>query len=63
MATSTTSSTAKATPTVDISNLAKGLFTDLGPLITLFGDEVTKQFLGMSSGWMISYLLTLPSVS
>src|SRR3981189_2801808 len=27
------------------------LFTDLTPLLALFGDEVTKQFLSQSVGW------------
>jgi hypothetical protein len=32
----------------DFSN---NLFSDLAPLLTLFGEQVTKQFLSMSMGW------------
>jgi hypothetical protein len=33
------------TPTVDHQNFQNNLFTDLAPLLALFGDEVTNQFL------------------
>lgn len=62
MAATTTSSTAEATPTVDTGNLARGLFTDLGPLLSLFGDEVTKQFLGMSLGFGDDLLLAIAPI-
>ncbi|KAK8089996.1 hypothetical protein PG997_004957 [Apiospora hydei] len=36
--------------TVDADNFANNAFTNLAPLLTLFGDEVTKQFLATSMG-------------
>jgi hypothetical protein len=30
---------------------SNNLFSDLAPLLTLFGGQVTKQFLSMSMGW------------
>ncbi|KAI9800395.1 MAG: hypothetical protein M1825_004165 [Sarcosagium campestre] len=60
--TTSTSSAVTATPTVDSSNLAKGLFTDLGPLLALFGDEVTKQYLSTSLGFMDDLLLALAPI-
>jgi hypothetical protein len=49
--TSTRPSNATATPTLQAGNLANGLFADFAPLLTLFGEEVTKQFLTTSMGW------------
>ncbi|RMJ13470.1 hypothetical protein CDV36_006849 [Fusarium kuroshium] len=40
----------------DFSN---NLFSDLAPLLTLFGDQVTKQFLSMSMGWADNVLLVM----
>lgn len=40
----------------DFSN---NLFTDLAPLLTLFGEQVTKQFLSMSMGWVDNILLAM----
>jgi hypothetical protein len=37
-------------PVANSQGFAYGLFTDFSPLLTLFGDEVTKQFLGTSMG-------------
>ena len=62
MVATTTSSTVSATPAVDTSNLAKGLFTDLSPLLALFGDEVTKQFLSMSLGFGDDLLLAIAPI-
>lgn len=59
MAAATTSSTVTATPFFDTSNLARGLFTDLGLLLALFGDEATKQFLTVSLGLGDDLLLTI----
>lgn len=36
---------------------ANNLFSDLAPLLTLFGEKVTKQFLSMSMGWADNVLL------
>lgn len=35
-------------PTIDPQNFAKNAFTNFAPLLTLFGDELTKQFLSTS---------------
>ncbi|KAK4443355.1 hypothetical protein QBC34DRAFT_362061 [Podospora aff. communis PSN243] len=37
--------------------LSNNLFSDLAPLLTLFGEQVTKQFLSMSMGWADNVLL------
>ena len=58
-----TSSTVTATPSVDTSNLAKGLFTDLSLLLALFGDEMTKQFLSVSLGLGGDLLLAIAPIS
>jgi len=38
---------------------ANNLFSDLAPLLTLFGEQVTKQFLSMSLGWADHLLLAM----
>jgi len=38
---------------------ANNLFSDLAPLLTLFGEQVTKQFLSMSMGWADNILLAM----
>lgn len=38
---------------------ANNLFSDLAPLLTLFGEQVTKQFLSMSMGWADNVLLAM----
>ncbi|RSL46578.1 hypothetical protein CEP54_013784 [Fusarium duplospermum] len=40
----------------DFSN---NLFSDLAPLLTLFGEQVTRQFLSMSMGWADNVLLAM----
>ncbi|RSL68794.1 hypothetical protein CEP53_002496 [Fusarium sp. AF-6] len=40
----------------DFSN---NLFSDLAPLLTLFGEQVTKQFLSMSISWADNFLLAM----
>ena len=62
MVATTTSSTVTAAPTVDAGNLGRGLFTDLGPLLALFGDEVTKQFLSTSFGFGDDLLLAIAPI-
>lgn len=54
-------------PTTDTSSgddfpgdeFANNLFSDLAPLLTLFGEQVTKQFLSMSMGWADNVLLAM----
>ena len=36
---------------------SNNLFSDLAPLLTLFGEQVTKQFISMSMGWADNILL------
>ncbi len=36
---------------------SNNLFSDLAPLLALFGEQVTKQFLSMSMGWADNILL------
>lgn len=50
-----------ATPDGDFdgNGFANNLFTDLAPLLTLFGEQVTKQFLSMSIGWADSVILAM----
>ncbi|KAH7084761.1 hypothetical protein BKA63DRAFT_2219 [Paraphoma chrysanthemicola] len=38
---------------------SNNLFSDLAPLLTLFGEQVTKQFLSMSMGWADDVLLAM----
>ncbi|RYP67006.1 hypothetical protein DL770_008705 [Monosporascus sp. CRB-9-2] len=38
---------------------SNNLFSDLAPLLTLFGEQVTKQFLSMSLGWADNVLLSM----
>ncbi|KAF4966368.1 hypothetical protein FSARC_5938 [Fusarium sarcochroum] len=38
---------------------SNNLFSDLAPLLTLFGEQVTKQFLSMSMGWADNVLLSM----
>lgn len=33
------------------SNFSNNLFSDLGPILALFGEKVTKQFMAGSTGW------------
>lgn len=38
---------------------SNNLFSDLAPLLTLFGEQVTKQFVSMSMGWTDDILLAM----
>lgn len=38
---------------------SNNLFSDLAPLLTLFGEQVTKQFLSLSMGWADDILLAM----
>lgn len=42
---------ASATAGFNVDSFANYLFSDLGFLITLFGDFPTRQFLVLSTGW------------
>ncbi|KAH8600159.1 hypothetical protein B0O99DRAFT_590550 [Bisporella sp. PMI_857] len=46
-----------ASPVVDTQYFANNAFSNFAPLLTLFGDEITKQFLSTSMGWADSILL------
>lgn len=56
MAYNATSTTSQAFGGDEFSN---NLFSDLAPLLTLFGEQVTKQFLSMSMGWADDILLAM----
>ena len=43
-------------------NFSNNLFTDLAPLLALFGEQMTKQFLSMSLGWADNLLLGMAPV-
>src|SRR5258706_9012093 len=38
--------------TEEAENLSNALISDLAPLIALFGEQVTKQFMSQSMGWL-----------
>ncbi|KAL6362516.1 hypothetical protein LRP88_03799 [Fusarium phalaenopsidis] len=40
-------------------DFANNLFSDLGPLLALFGERVTTQFLSQATGWADSILLAM----
>jgi hypothetical protein len=39
------------------SDFSNNLFSDLGPLLSLFGEQATKQFLSMAMGWADDFLI------
>ena len=41
------------------NDFSNNLFSDLAPLLTLFGEQVTIQFLSMSMGWADNILLSM----
>ena len=41
----------------DATDFINTLGTAIGPLLTLFGEQATKQFLSMSMGWADNILL------
>ncbi|KAK3994476.1 hypothetical protein QBC44DRAFT_236238, partial [Cladorrhinum sp. PSN332] len=45
--------------TFDGDDFSNNLFTDLAPLLTLFGEQVTKQFLSLSLSWADNVLLAM----
>lgn len=60
MAATNTSSAANASSTGFAGDdFANNLFSDLAPLLTLFGEQVTKQFLSLSLGWADNFMLAM----
>lgn len=60
---SSTSNASAAQPTVFLGDdFSNNLFSDLAPLLTLFGEQVTKQFLSLSMGWADSFLLAMAPI-
>jgi len=49
-------------PSVDPSNFENNAFTDLAPLLSLFGEEITKQFLATSLSGADDILLGLAPI-
>ncbi|PMD34990.1 hypothetical protein L207DRAFT_436420, partial [Hyaloscypha variabilis F] len=60
--TPTATATPAATPSVYPGNFANNAFSDFAPLLTLFGDEFTKQFLATSIGWADDILLGIAPI-
>jgi hypothetical protein len=50
------------TLTVDNQNFQNNLFTDFAPLLSLFGDEITKQFLSTAMSWADDILLGIAPI-
>ncbi|KAJ4366109.1 hypothetical protein N0V83_007744 [Neocucurbitaria cava] len=50
--------TSKGSP-FDGESFSNNLLSDLAPLLTLFGEQVTKQFLSLSMGWADNILIAL----
>lgn len=40
----------------DGDDFSNNLFSDLGPLLSLFGEQFTKQFLSQSMSWLDSFI-------
>lgn len=60
MASTNTSSAANSGSTGFAGDdFANNLFSDLAPLLTLFGEQVTKQFLSLSIGWADNFMLAM----
>jgi hypothetical protein len=62
MAATTTTNSSIPLPTGERfagDEFSNNLFSDLAPLLTLFGEQVTKQFLSMSMGWADDVLLAM----
>ncbi|KAF3798727.1 hypothetical protein GCG54_00008181 [Colletotrichum gloeosporioides] len=43
----------------DGDDFSNNLFSDLAPLLTLFGEQVTIQFLSLSMGWADNFLIAM----
>ena len=41
------------------NDFSNNLFSDLAPLLSLFGEQVTKQFLSLSTDWADNVLLAM----
>ncbi|KAL2113012.1 hypothetical protein VUR80DRAFT_5609 [Thermomyces stellatus] len=46
----------------DGDDFSNNLFTDLTPLLTLFGERVTTQFMSQSTGWADNIILAMASL-
>lgn len=51
------------TATVEASNFENNAFIDFAPLLTLFGEEITKQFLSISVGLADNILVGIAPIS
>lgn len=51
-----------ATLPVDYQNFQDNLFTDFAPLLSLFGDEITKLFLSTSMSWADDILIGIAPI-
>jgi len=57
--TTNSSSPAPNAAVKDWTNFINTIGTSVGPLITLFGEQATKQFLSLSMGWADNILLAM----
>lgn len=39
-------------PSLDIGGLSSNIISDFGPILSLFGEQVAKQFMSQSMGWL-----------
>ncbi|KAF2635293.1 hypothetical protein P280DRAFT_435040 [Massarina eburnea CBS 473.64] len=47
---------------VDLSDFSNDLATDLGPLLALFGDNMTKQYLSESTTWLDYFIFAMAPI-
>lgn len=59
MSNSTLPKNESAQSSFDGNNFSNNLLSDLAPLLTLFGEQVTKQFLSLSMGWADDILIAM----
>ncbi|KAF2033218.1 hypothetical protein EK21DRAFT_98492 [Setomelanomma holmii] len=63
MSPSTHQNVSAAGSSLAAEDLSNSLLSDLAPLLTLFGEQITKQFLSMSMGWTDNMLIALGPLS
>jgi hypothetical protein len=57
--TTTTAAPAATTASFGADDFATNFVSDLAPLLALFGDQATKQFLSLSMGWADNVMVTM----
>lgn len=46
-------------PSLDVGGLSSNLISDFGPILSLFGEQVAKQFMSQSMGWVDSVIFAM----